>query len=378
MKASSNQGTSRVRHHRILHQAKIVSEVSALLPPIAFYSQDTHYSVIKAMRVLNISTFNDFGSGKYKCPLVYPHDYPNGYSKHYLDKNGWPLEVPSDEYGSIYIPALKKLVGFFASKKHPILVNFNFGSTFKGSYDNVGVAINELIPILKKYKMYQRKIEYRPKRYAYRTGFWFHVDGALGAAYMPFFEMISKQSINFRDFEFPIFDFRIKELHSISMSGHKWIGSPWPCGIYMTKVKYQLQPPDDPMYIGSPDSTFAGSRNGFSPLILWDYLSRNSYEDLKKKALFVDQLLYYTKQEFDKLTLELGIDLWVEYSPLSLTIRFKQPNPDIIFKYSLSCEALYVNNEKRSYSHIFIMESANKDKIDSLITDLKNPNAFLK
>jgi histidine decarboxylase len=44
--------------------------------PVAFYSQDTHYSIVKAMRVLAIPTFNEVGSGKFPCPLIYPDDYP--------------------------------------------------------------------------------------------------------------------------------------------------------------------------------------------------------------------------------------------------------------------------------------------------------------
>jgi hypothetical protein len=37
--------------------------------------------------------------------------------------------------------------------------------------------------------------------------------------------------------------------------------SPSPCGIYLTRTKYQLAPPNMPEYIGTPDTTFAGSRD---------------------------------------------------------------------------------------------------------------------
>ncbi len=356
----------------IYYQAKTAAEHPNEYTPIAFYSQDAHYSIVKAMRVLSITTFNEAGSGKFDCPLNYPEDYPEDYSDHYLDANGWPLEVPSDQNGSIYIPALVKLVEAFAKQGYPILVNFNYGTTFKGSYDNVALAVSQLVPILQKYGLYERTVEYDPKHHLYdiRTGFWFHVDGALGAAYMPFLEMAEKSD------DFPIFDFRIKELQSISMSGHKWIGAPWPCGIYMTKVKYQLLPPDDPMYIGSPDSTFAGSRNGFSSLILWDYFSKNSYDDLIKKVLYTEKQAQYALAKLQELERIVGKDLWVEYSPRSLTIRFKQANAAIVFKYSLSGEVLYVNNEKRAYSHIYLMESVTPSLIDSLFNDLQAKDAF--
>lgn len=70
--------------------------------PICFYSLDTHYSIIKNMRILEITTFFEEASNKgYICPLKYPQDYPQNYSKQYIADNGWPAEVPSNDDGSI-------------------------------------------------------------------------------------------------------------------------------------------------------------------------------------------------------------------------------------------------------------------------------------
>ncbi|BDR72680.1 hypothetical protein K144316041_13880 [Clostridium tetani] len=372
-KSASVNGNPQSVEPRVLNcQAKSLEDNPNMYTPIAFYSQDTHYSIIKGMRILNFTTFNEAGSGKFECPLKYPEDYPKRFSINYLDENGWPFEVPSNNDGSVFIPALKKLVEAFASKGYPIFVNFNYGTTFKGSYDNVEKAINELVPILKKYGLYEREIIFDKdnKNSDTRTGFWFHVDGALGAAYMPFLEMTTDNE------DFPVFDFRLKDVHSISMSGHKWIGVPWPCGIYMSKIKYQLLPPDNPNYIGSPDSTFAGSRNAFSSLILWYYIATHSYEDCKNMILDCQDTAKYTVEKLNELSKKSGIDLWVEYSSKSLTIRFKEANPDIVFKYSLSGEILYVNGEKRAYSHIYIMPHVTKNLIDKFIEDLSKPGAF--
>lgn len=191
---------------------------------------------------------------------------------------------------------------------------------------------------------------------------------------MPFVEMAyNAEKIARRG---PNFDFRLPFVHSIAMSGHKWIGAPCPCGIYMTKTKYQLRPPDNPEYIGSPDTTFAGSRNGLSAMILWDYLAKTSYEGEMEKALYTEKMAEYAVQKLKKLEQHLGESLWVERTPLSLTIRFKQANPDIIFKYSLSSETLFVNGQKRAYNHIFIMAHVTTQLIDQLITDLRQPGAF--
>ncbi|PHS57481.1 MAG: hypothetical protein COB17_05720 [Sulfurimonas sp.] len=165
-------------------KVKCKSKSANKLKPISFYSQDAHYSIVKAMEVLKISTFNNEALIKnYKCPLT-KKDYPKDFSKEYLDENGWPKEVPSNQDGSVHIPALIKLIEFFASRGHPILIIFNYGSTFKGAYDDIETAVEQIVPILKKYDLYKREIEYKDQKIDKRNGFWFHVDGALGAAYM--------------------------------------------------------------------------------------------------------------------------------------------------------------------------------------------------
>ena len=162
------------------------------------------------------------------------------------------------------------------------------------------------------------------------------------------------------------------------MSGHKWIGTPWPCGLFMTKVKYQLFPPDAPEYLGSPDTTFAGSRNGLSPIIIWDFLSQNSYEDLISRAVRCENLTRYAEEQL-KIVQEshLELDLFVERTPLALAVRFRKPNDEIIYKHSLSCETFLINETERHYTHIFIMDSVTKELIDEFISELKEPNAFV-
>jgi len=100
---------------------------------------------------------------------------------------------------------------------------------------------------------------------------------------------------------------------------------------------------------GSPDSTFAGSRSGFTPVILWNYLAKHSYEKQIKMALDCEKMANYAFEQLK--TVEAShkdLGLYVERSPLSLTVRFRKPNDQIIFKYSLSCETLEVDGEKKA------------------------------
>ena len=60
--------------------------------------------------------------------------------------------------GSIDIDALAKLVDFFTARGHPVFIIINYGSTFKGSYDDVELVGETLMPILKKNNMYERTI----------------------------------------------------------------------------------------------------------------------------------------------------------------------------------------------------------------------------
>ena len=339
-----------------------------VLAPVAFYSRDAHDSIFKALHLLCIPSFHEVALEKY------PNENPLGGS--------WPRQVPSNGGdagpGSVDIDALKKLVDFFSSKGHPILVIFNYGTTFKGAYDDVKAAGESLIQILEKNGMLERKIYYSPddrSKFFVRRGYWFHVDGALGASYMPFIEMASKNGL-IKEKPGPVFDFRLDFVSSIVTSAHKWIGAPWPCGIYLTRSSLQLLPPTDLKYIGSPDTTLSCSRSGISVAALWTYISTHSYEKQVKKAIHTMETAAYAEQKLKELETELNQDLWVTRSPLSLTVRFKKVNDELAHKYSLYSVPLYINGEYQQYSQIYVMENVGRDKLDKFIEDLRKPGAF--
>ena len=263
-----------------------------------------------------------------------------------------------------------------------MFIVLNYGSTFKGSYDDVKKVGETLIPILKRNNMYERSIVRENGQTEVRRGFWIHVDGALGAAYMPFVEMAAKSGLREGMDSVPEFDFRFDFVSSIVTSGHKWIGAPIPCGIYLTKNKYRMKPPSaTPTYIGSPDTTFSGSRSSLSSTLLWTYISTHSYEKQVKKVLHCLDMTMYAYKKLKELERKLNMDLWVTHShKYSLTIHFRKPSDDIVFKYVLSCEKLLVNDgdsvKKQSYAHIYLMGHVTESKIDELVRDLSQPGAF--
>jgi len=176
--------------------------------PVLFYSSDTHYSIIKVALVLGIQTFHSIARQQYgdaHNPL-----HPG---------RPWPSEVPSTETGETDLGALAKLVEFFAAEGYPILICLNYGTTFKGAYDDVARACDLLGPIFERYGLVDRQVRYdetdpysgRPVGDEdVRAGFWLHVDGALGAAHMPFMEMA--RAAGRLTACGPVFDFRLPQV----------------------------------------------------------------------------------------------------------------------------------------------------------------------
>jgi len=379
----SRRGRETRGQHFFYQEPQIEDETSEnTYTPILFYSEDVHYSVQKASHLLDLPTFQQIGQQKYPglCPIT--------------ADGSWPEMVPSYDYdkdnplsGSVRIDKLTQLVRFFVARNYPVIVVANIGTTWKGAYDDVP-AINAMFETLgESYPwLWERKVTYGTDKNGkalvdIRRGFWLHVDGALGAAYLPFIEMAhNRKLINQKG---PMFDFRNPAVMSVGCSMHKWLGGPWPSGVFITRTGYQLLPPDAASsFLGTPDTTLGGSRSAFSPMILWDYFSRMSYEDNMNKAIETENVSAYLASELFKFEIELknrfgnDVDLWIARSRLSLTVRFRLVNESLNYKWSLDTDRLWVpisENERqlRSYSHLFMMHSVGKKRVDAFIADLR-------
>jgi histidine decarboxylase len=351
---------------------------------VAVFSSESHYSIVKAVHAMAVPTIAEIGNDKYpgQCPITADGHWPKSV----------PTNPPSEDYpignGAIDIDKLEKVVDFLAGKGHPILLVLNYGTTFKGAYDDVEEVGRRILPILRRHGLDSRtvcndfavhengKTHHRTVCH-WRTGYWIHVDAALGGAYMPFLEMAHNAG-QFHS-KGPAFDFRLPFVQSVVMSGHKWPGAPWPTGIYMTKRKLLIHPPDHPEYIGSPDTTYAGSRNGFSALIMWYFTATQSYAEQARKAVRCQEVAEYAEKRFRQLEHELGMNLYVQRSPLSVCVLFREPDPQIVFDYSLSTKTVPVpgkSGEFRKYGHFFTMNDVNETLVDSLVERLRQPGAF--
>ncbi len=339
--------------------------------PVAFYSEAAHYSLAKAVHAMQMKTFAQIAHEKgWKSPLG--------------DK--WPDTVPVDEHGSVIIEDLVILVKFFTDKGYVPFICFNYGTTFKGAYDDIPTACEKLQPIFKANNLINREVFYldsnRNIKKDHRRGYWIHVDGALGASLMPFVEMaVENNRLNKSELA-PCFDFRNKEVMSIVTSGHKWPSASAPTGIYMTKNKYLITPVATPDYLGSPDTTFAGSRNGLSAMILWNLIANGGINGFVDRSVRTMELCRYAEDKFKELQSELNnLNIWLQRAPNGGTsLIFRKPIDEIMFKYSLPIEIESSTGtegiRKRTFVHLFVFWDRDKHMIDDLINDLKQEGAF--
>lgn len=315
--------------------------------PVIFCSQDTHYSVTKCASLLNMATFHELGSRRFpgECPVT--------------EDGAWPLAVASNN-GSIDPQQLAALVKFFLDRGHPPVIVLTVGTTFKGAYDDPPLVWQALQPILDHSGL-------SLGTGSNRQAFWIHIDGALGGGYLPYLEKANSQGIT--EESGPVFDFRLPYVCSIVTSSHKWFGAPFPGGVYMSKEKFRLRPPSRPDYIASADTTFAGSRNGLSALVLWYALMVKPTEDQVSSAAYCSQLANYGFSRLMDLTDKIPF-LNAQRAPNSLALRFARPKAHIFSRFSLSGEG--------DQAHIYVMPHVKQELLDRFLDALSSSSAFVR
>ncbi|MDJ0702965.1 MAG: histidine decarboxylase [Leptolyngbyaceae cyanobacterium MO_188.B28] len=276
--------------------------------PVAYFSEDVHYSIRKALRMLKISQ----------------------------------QEIPSTDEGAIQTPVLINALLKSDLDSHPPLIVITMGTSFKGAYDDV----EEIITQLHKHHI---------------NRFYIHVDAALGGLFLPFLEKRNEEGAGWGELgrEVPIFDFRLP-IGSIAVSGHKVIGAPCPCAVFITLRENMVYEWEKVDYIGSFDSTLAGSRNGLAAIMLWYAIAVKGFNGFRKQALQMLEMADYATRRIQ----QAGFNAWK--NDLGLSVVFDRPPSWIIRKWSLSTVG--------DYAHIFTMGHVTKDLVDKLARDLEQAN----
>ncbi len=259
--------------------------------------------------------------------------YPEGmvyYSEatHYsVQKNIHLLNMPSiairaQENGEMDYEDLKDAV--HTHRDRPAIVVANIGTTMTEAKDDIA-AIKRML-----------------KNSAIRS-YYIHCDAALAGTYLA---LLKKE---------PDFDFAAGA-DSIAISGHKFIGSPIPCGVVIVKKNYKERIGQAIPYIGTLDTTITGSRNGHSPVFLWYAIKKLGVEGLKSRAITCLEVAEYAEEKMR----EMGIAAWRNAN--AITVVFPKPSDAICVKWQLATD------EKSS--HIICMPGVTKEKIDEFLKEL--------
>jgi len=228
--------------------------------------------------------------------------------------------VDSQDTGEIdYVDLERRLT---KNINRPMLINVNVGTTVKGACDTV----DDIIAILKKLNV--------P-----RDRFYIHVDGALSGVILPF---VSARCENKR----VSFD---KPIHSVSVSGHKMLGTPIPSGIVITRAEHMRRWGSDVEYLNSTDTTIMGSRNGQAAIAMWVALQRKGIDGLRADVVQCIDNAKYLKELFDGS----GIPCWL--NEFSTTVTFARPPENVVQKWQLAC--------KKDIAHVVVMPSVSKKKL---------------
>ena len=259
---------------------------------LVYFSQETHYSVMKIVRFLNI-------------------DY---------------RVVASDSRGEMDYDALECLLKENIDKSPIIFANI--GTTMLGAIDDL--------------QQIQRRLE---KVGFDREQYYIHADAACHGMIVPYVDNP------------PRFSFK-HGIDSISVSGHKMLGSPIPCGMVLALKKHTDKVSHQIEYIAAPDKTLSGSRSGLTPLFLWKFI-RSTSEQTKKQR--VADCLQLAQEVVIKLN-QHGISAWRHNN--SPIVVFPKPSEQLWRKHHLAVA--------RNTAHIIIagQTTANPNRLHQVLDEL--------
>jgi len=256
---------------------------------IVYFSEDTHYSVSKILRLQHIRN----------------------------------IMIRSDQTGEMDYRDLEESIRIH--RDVPPIVFANVGTTMTGAIDRLD-RIREVL-------------ERQCAQQAY-----IHVDAAFSGMILPYVD------------DPPPWHFGAGA-DSISISGHKMIGSPLPCGVAMVRRAHMERISRSVEYVGALDTTISGSRNAITPLILWYALRQHGDTGFRE---LVDESLQKAAYVERKLR-EIGVEAWRNRS--SVIVVFPRPPQSILKKWILASSG--------NISHLITVPGISWDTLDEFTDDMR-------
>ena len=260
---------------------------------IVYFSQDTHYSILKIMQVLNMRN----------------------------------IMIKSLDNGEIDYDDLYETIRI--NRDVPVIIMANIGTTMKGAVDDLP-KIRDILSHLAITRSY------------------IHSDAALSGMILPF--VPDPQPFAFD-----------AGADSLAVSGHKLIGSPIPCGMVLTRKEYVARIARSIEVVGVMDTTIPGSRNAWTPLVLWYALERYGESGFRE---LVSRMLETAQYAVDRFN-DSGLPAWRNRN--SVTVLFPRPPQEVMRKWQLA--------PHRDMAHLITMPHVTRELVDAMVDDCLAPGA---
>ena len=135
------------------------------------------------------------------------------------------------------------------------------------------------------------------------------------------------------------------------------IGSPIPCGVVLARKRHVDRIARAIEYVGTLDTTITGSRNGFTPLVLWYAIRSHGHDGFRKLVGDCIERAAYAVTSL----LEAGIKAWRH--PHAITVIFPEPPKAVADKWQLAREEGEV--------HLMTLPHVTRERIDALVEDVR-------
>ncbi|MBU4502365.1 MAG: histidine decarboxylase [Nanoarchaeota archaeon] len=246
---------------------------------------------------------------------------------HYsIEKAADMLKIPfkvieSQSNGEINYASLEKSIK--RNSKEGLIINLNVGSTMKGAIDNPG-KIQEILQ------------NSRIKNY------YIHADAAFFGGYLPFLDKALTERVG-------------GVVDSLAISGHKFFGTPFPCGIFLAKSR-NIRTSNFKEYTKSHDVTLLGSRSGHSAILLWYLINKKGTKILEDEAKnCIDKAKYLVSG-----LRRIKYPVW--RNDASNIVYFRKPVREVLDKWILAVDG--------NIAHVVTMQHVTQQMLDKFIEDI--------
>ncbi|GAA4263428.1 histidine decarboxylase [Dactylosporangium darangshiense] len=175
---------------------------------------------------------------------------------------------------------------------------------------------------------------------------WIHADAALAGIPLALVDPADRPA-----YSFPA------GAHSVAVSGHKFLATPFPCGIVVALADRHTGR-GNITYTAAPDSTIAGSRSGHAPLWLWYLLRHWGLPGLRARAEAARDLAHYTEQELHRV----GVPAWRAQTQ-AFTVVFPRPPQPLLDRWPLA-------TDEHGRAHVVCMPGKTRGTVDAFVDDL--------